>query len=776
ILYRLSTAYLIIGIIYFELGELQKSMESLKKSLSLRETYFLPDAGLTYLNLAKTYNRLNQPDEAEKYFKMSLASFDKEYGADYYRTAEVWFEYGKFLQSAGRDTEALDAHTRALAICRKVYGEKHPLTALAWKNLGDFFTIAGNFPDALGHYQKALIAISAGFTGGDITDNPEPASALFDIRLLEILKSKAAAFEKLSETQMVHAEKIKSLQNSLATVNIALNLLEQIRNSYITEENKMYLAENEKETYLQGVHTALRLYKLTDDKQYAGTMYTIAGRCKAAVLRSEIAGREFYFTTGLPDSLQEKQKNLARNLAAYIHLIIQESRQVNPDSNKISAWKDELFELNRQNEKLSQKIDSILPALNVLQQKTRPPEPSEIQKRLRPGETLIDYLISDHYENGRKNLYTFVITRKNFVCLESEVDSLFEINTGVIRNLLSPRGALLMNHDSFNTLIESLHFMYHALISDAEKYFSGRRLKIIPDGELSYLPFEAFIGEKTSVQPGFENLDFLIHRYVFSYNYSSSLFHEKEERKFIKDLYAFIPSYGCDTCESEVSSLEGAGRELDKAYRYFKGRIYAGNEAGRAGFRDVLGSGAILHLAMHSVADTVDSRFSYLLFSGQPDYNVRPELFSYEISLSRVVSPLVVLSACNSGSGPLNRTEGTLSIARSFVLAGASSVIRTSWDINDETSSEIISSFYNHLAKGKRKDDALRQAKIDYLRVKSPVLQNPYYWAAYEITGDTGSVTGNKKYLTLQVLLIIIIVSVLSFYLRRRRILRALSR
>ena len=52
--------------------------------------------------------------------------------------------------------------------------------------------------------------------------------------------------------------------------------------------------------------------------------------------------------------------------------------------------------------------------------------------------------------------------------------------------------------------------------------------------------------------------------------------------------------------------------------------------------------------------------------------------FNYEISLSRLKSPMIVLSACNSGSGTLYHGEGLMSLARAFILAGASSVVMTS--------------------------------------------------------------------------------------------------
>ena len=70
-------------------------------------------------------------------------------------------------------------------------------------------------------------------------------------------------------------------------------------------------------------------------------------------------------------------------------------------------------------------------------------------------------------------------------------------------------------------------------------------------------------------------------------------------------------------------------------------------------FQSGNGEPAIFHLAMHSLSDSTNSRYSYLMFD---THNSSPEdgkLYNYEISLSRIKSPMVVLSACNSGTGTL---------------------------------------------------------------------------------------------------------------------------
>jgi CHAT domain-containing protein len=172
---------------------------------------------------------------------------------------------------------------------------------------------------------------------------------------------------------------------------------------------------------------------------------------------------------------------------------------------------------------------------------------------------------------------------------------------------------------------------------------------------------------------------------------------------------------------------------------------------------------------MHSISDTVNSKYSYLLFDSGSDTLTDGKLYNYEISISRIRSPMVVLSACNSGTGILYHGEGLMSLARGFTLAGASSVIRTAWEVNDETSAKIISRFYYHLSKGRHKDEAMRLAKLDYLKDSPPAYTSPYFWAAYEVMGNNAPVI---RKIDPRALMIsgIIAISVVIIYFRRRRI------
>src|ERR1035437_4330290 len=153
-----------------------------------------------------------------------------------------------------------------------------------------------------------------------------------------------------------------------------------------------------------------------------------------------------------------------------------------------------------------------------------------------------------------------------------------------------------------------------------------------------------------------------------------------------------------------------------------------------------MNSGAILHLAMHAELDTVQIGSSSLIFTPDSNNMGKYHLYNYEIGQMNINSPIVVLSACNTGNGKLYNGEGLMSLARNFVLAGVPSVVETLWPVEDIAGSKIMGSFYKYLSQGKPKNTSLRQAKLDYINSTSPSFVNPKYWAAYTLIGDVSAI------------------------------------
>jgi len=97
---------------------------------------------------------------------------------------------------------------------------------------------------------------------------------------------------------------------------------------------------------------------------------------------------------------------------------------------------------------------------------------------------------------------------------------------------------------------------------------------------------------------------------------------------------------------------------------------------------------------------------------------------------------LVVLSACESGLGPLDSGEGLLGLARSFLLAGARSVVWSMWRIGDMESADLVEDLYRRLLDRMPRAPALRAAK---LAVRARLPERADIWASFVLQGDPGT-------------------------------------
>jgi CHAT domain-containing protein len=154
-----------------------------------------------------------------------------------------------------------------------------------------------------------------------------------------------------------------------------------------------------------------------------------------------------------------------------------------------------------------------------------------------------------------------------------------------------------------------------------------------------------------------------------------------------------------------------------------------------------LGEYQIIHFACHGFLDERSPLRSALVLSIDEDKEEDGFLQVREINNFRINADLVVLSACQTGNGPLEKGEGLLGLNRTFFQAGAHAVLSSLWPINDETTATFMDDFYSFLVQGEDKDSALRQAKIKMLRSSHT---HPFYWAGFILYGDSTFISLNR--------------------------------
>jgi CHAT domain-containing protein len=186
-----------------------------------------------------------------------------------------------------------------------------------------------------------------------------------------------------------------------------------------------------------------------------------------------------------------------------------------------------------------------------------------------------------------------------------------------------------------------------------------------------------------------------------------------------------------------LPSLPGVERELDALASTFSGvRTALNEEATEQSFSRAAAQAGVLHVASHAFVNASSPLQNAILL--RPDSSSDGVLFLHELQGERNRIPMAVLSSCNTAKGSLHEGEGMEGLQYAFRAMGAESTVSTLWPVADGASVDLMSSFYRHLRSGRSKDEALRQARLDFLE-ENPQKASPFFWAPTVLYGSPTS-------------------------------------
>lgn len=351
----------------------------------------------------------------------------------------------------------------------------------------------------------------------------------------------------------------------------------------------------------------------------------------------------------------------------------------------------------------------------------------KIMEKLKPNDVLVRYFFSD------KHLYLFKISKNRVefikIAEKQKIEALFSSHYNDIRD-----GKQLPSKKLGDILLPPLYFDVNDI----------SHLTVIAHLELNYIPFETFV----------LNDKYSIANFSISYYPSLRLMeYEILQNKKLKSIAGFAPTYTIDpansrrsndSLSSNLQNLLGAKREVQNVASLFSGDSYIGSEATKTNFLKNASEYSILHLAGHTFVSSDSSQTSQIVFSKENKINT---LSLNEIYGLRLSSDLVVLSACDTGNGDIDNSEGVMSFARAFQYAGSDATVTSLWKVPDKETSFMMMAFYNYLHKGYTKDVSLQKAKLEYLSsMQDPQLKHPYYWAGFVLSGDTAPIQNGQSY------------------------------
>jgi len=380
----------------------------------------------------------------------------------------------------------------------------------------------------------------------------------------------------------------------------------------------------------------------------------------------------------------------------------------------------------------------------------------EIRRTLLNDRTgLIEYFVGD------ESLFVFIVTPDRLA-----VERLAAPASLRTLRLAADYVRLLSSREIVDTdIVPAGRRLYEALIGFADKgLLRGlENLIIVPDGSLHYLPFEALVLPAGSA-PASTRARFLMEDYGISYAPSASalvsLLNRNRSEPAGQDLLAIgdpvpgaargragSPAAGQDMLfeyyrdrRFALRPLEFASREIDAIAGLidpaFRSTLTRTEATERRVKRLPLSDYKVLHFATHSLLDEQVAARSALVLTRDEDEREDGFLQAREIYDLPLRADLVVLSACQTAAGKMEKGEGIQGLARAFFCAGSRSVVASLWNVNDASTSRFMRTYYEYLTRGRTKREALRLTKIEMSRSRGA---RPFHWAPFILIGEGGA-------------------------------------
>ena len=705
----------------------------------------------TYAYLGKVYSVLGDIERQGIYYKKALPIEVSLNGPDHQNVAKIYVNLAGYYSLLGEKDLQLEYLTKALKIRRETFGDTHPLVVQTYTAFGTWYQDQDQLDEALATYEQALSSLKNNSSGIDQNISSRIAA-------LPVLQKKAEVLKMLGRRNREPGR----LNLAIDTYEQAAQILDSIRYSFMSNSARQNVTERSAGLFEGAIEILYDLYKETGEQQYISQAFNFMEKSKGFLLRQAIKDAEARQFSGVPDSLLQIEREFRIDIAFL------ESRLSNlrseADTLKRASLISQLFEVRNSYQQLMEELENNYPRYYQLKYASDGNEAVDrTNSLLKPNTVLLQYFY------GEKAIYTIGLSTANasFVRVNN-LDFASEKIKDFRKSISDYQFLLNRPVEADQMYANSAYDIYTLLVEPVIKPLGNiEQLIVIPDGEINHINLEALLF--TNVDGGkeinYRDLDYLVKHFQISYSHSAAIL--KNTDKLVKSrtpseqFVGFAPDYsGPDFTIPDSTKhllaqllvrdgnlpLPGAAVEVERIGELFDGKVMLKSEASESAFKAIARDYQILHLAMHSLLDDENPLNSELVFSVGSDslddgFLALSEIYNLDLS-----AEMVVLSACSSGYGKLQRGEGSISLSRAFRYAGSNSIVMSLWKIPDEATSEIMVDFYQNLLKGESKDAALREAKLAFLDVSDdPLLNHPYYWAGFVPIGDM-AVLGKNGY------------------------------
>jgi CHAT domain-containing protein len=819
-----------IARLYSRIGESQLALDHFNKARALMKGIGDPISDARVLSgIAYVYDGLGNQSRALEYYDKALQLYR---GTKYLNGVKVTlFDMGSLYHALGDYQKALDCYTEDLALSETVGDSREQ--AFALRGIGLVHNSLGHKTAALDFLRKALTfyraekdlrgeADTLNLIGSAHEGTAQANRAIKYYQQALPIHQRAAdrVGEASSLYNIARAERSANhLPEARAKIESALSIIESLRSKVASEDSRSSYFASIRQYYELHVDILMSLAKNRPQQGFEEAAFNSSENARARSFLESIKEAHIDIRTGVNPSLIERERSLQQQLNEKAE---QYARGNTSEAETISK---KIGELTVEYNEVKTEIKTQNPQYAELSQQ-RPLNLAELQQRILDDHTtLLEYML------GAERSYVWAVSRTEM--WSSELPARDEIEKQargvyslVVANQALPGEAFQQTQERMakasKQLPVEIHNLSQLLLGPIASKLATKRLLIVPDGALQYVPFQILTAPVQQAAARFETGVTTSRPLVWDHEIVNepsasalalvvSLTRDRRPRTNNVAVLA-DPVFEVDdprvasavqrtgvsmTAQVQETELRRAVRDvnLTVAGNHIPRLLASRSEAKaimsvapwRSGFEAIgfdasratamksdLGNYRIVHFATHGLLNNEHPELSGIVLSlfdekGQPQDGF---LRLHDIYNLKLPVDLVVLSACNTALGKDVRGEGLIGLTRGFMYAGASSVVASLWKVDDEATAELMRLFYGYMLQdGLSPAAALRKAQVSMSQQER--WQSPYYWAGFILQGEYLSKgnTGHTpmKHLVLWLLGAAVVTAAGLYALKRRR-------
>jgi CHAT domain-containing protein len=570
-----------------------------------------------------------------------------------------------------------------------------------------------------------------------------------EARSLELLHEALPIFQRLryptgESTALAELARVEANlgrpEDAERHIEAALKIIDSVRNNVFRLDLRTSYFGARRAAYEFAIELAMRRYRDGQQASHDIQALQFSERARARVLLDLLWSARTNPRREASPELVRRERDLGRAIAAKQEALKELiRRKAKQEEDATVKQLDSIIEQHRQ---LVAEIDRRDPRSAALSAR-RPIEIAEIQSLLDPDTALVEFWLGS--ENSGS--YAWVVERNRIRS--------FALNaTGPEIAMLARRWHELLTARSSARNPQSAEYAENVKKADNEasilarqlgqillepvyRVWNGKRLILVPDGALFYIPFSA-LPVQIAGKSGMSLIDLAEVITLPSASTLTVLRQANAARRPALRTLAVLADPASRSAGPRVPEARQEAYAITRGLPNSQYLLALDSDASVAlALSDRLRDFRIVHFATHAVADSARPELSGLFLSSADATGERAQGFLglADIYSIRLNADLVVLSGCSTALGQEIRGEGIVGLTRGFLYAGAGKVLASLWDVRDNVTARLMERLYEGmLTRGLSPAAALREAQ-KWVR-QQPSWNAPYFWAGFTLQGD----------------------------------------